>query len=51
MAKQASPPANTDNLNFKQWGLLAIQEGGRRKPLDTFAKEALIPDYRKIDIH
>jgi cytochrome c-type biogenesis protein CcsB len=35
-------PANTGKLNFKQWGLLAIQDGGRRKPVDTFAKEALI---------
>ena len=26
----------------KQWGLLAIQDGGRRKPMDTFAKETLI---------
>ncbi|HYY36081.1 MAG TPA: cytochrome c biogenesis protein CcsA [Candidatus Binatia bacterium] len=34
--------ANTGNLDFKQWGLLAIQDGGRRKPVDTFAKEALI---------
>jgi cytochrome c-type biogenesis protein CcsB len=36
------PTANTDNLHFKEWGLLAIQDGGRRKPVDTFAKEALI---------
>jgi cytochrome c-type biogenesis protein CcsB len=28
--------------DFKQWGLLAVQEGGRRKPVDTFAKESLI---------
>jgi hypothetical protein len=28
--------------DFKQWGLLAIQDGGRRKPVDTFAKETLI---------
>src|SRR5262249_3001626 len=34
--------ANNGALEFKQWGLLAIQEGGRRKPVDTFAKEALI---------
>lgn len=36
--------ATADNraLDFKQWGLLAIQDGGRRKPVDTFAKEALI---------
>ena len=33
---------NSGTLDFKQWGLLAIQEGGRRKPVDTFAKEALI---------
>src|SRR5207247_1822115 len=30
------------DLDFKQWGLLAIQDGGRRKPVDTFAKETLI---------
>ena len=29
-------------MDFKQWGLLAIQDGGRRKPVDTFAREALI---------
>jgi hypothetical protein len=29
-------------LDFKQWGLLAIQDGGRRKPVDTFARETLI---------
>jgi len=34
--------ANTGNLDFKQWGLLAVQDGGRRKPVDTFAKETLI---------
>jgi len=34
--------ANTSDLNFKQWGLLAVQDGGRRKPVDTFAKETLI---------
>jgi cytochrome c-type biogenesis protein CcsB len=34
--------ANVAKSDFKQWGLLAIQEGGRRKPVDTFAKEALI---------
>ncbi len=34
--------AGSSALNFKQWGLLAIQEGGRRKPVDTFAKEILI---------
>ncbi|HZS17793.1 MAG TPA: cytochrome c biogenesis protein CcsA [Candidatus Udaeobacter sp.] len=38
----SEPAANTANLDLKQWGLLAIQDGGRRKPIDTFAKEALI---------
>jgi cytochrome c-type biogenesis protein CcsB len=36
------PAASSGNLDFKQWGLLAIQDGGRRKPVDTFAKETLI---------
>ncbi len=36
------PSANTASLDFKPWGLLAIQGGGRRKPVDTFAKETLI---------
>src|SRR5204863_7548654 len=31
-----------DAPDFKQWGLLAIQDGGPRKPVDTFAKETLI---------
>jgi cytochrome c-type biogenesis protein CcsB len=34
--------ADGSALDSKQWGLLAIQEGGRRKPVDTFAKETLI---------
>lgn len=33
---------DTSSLDFKQFGLLAIQDGGRRKPVDTFAREALI---------
>ncbi len=36
------PAADSGTLDFKQWGLLAVQEGGRRKPVDTFAREALI---------
>jgi len=36
------PAADTGTLDFKQWGLLAVQDGGRRKPVDTFAREALI---------
>jgi cytochrome c-type biogenesis protein CcsB len=35
-------PADTANLNYKQFGLMAIQDGGRRKPIDTFAIETLI---------
>src|SRR5438046_8903093 len=34
--------ADAPDLDFNQWGLLAIQDGGRRKPEDTFAKETLI---------
>jgi len=34
--------ADTSAFDFHQFGLLAIQDGGRRKPVDTFAKEALI---------
>lgn len=36
----AAPAA--EPLDFDQWGLLAIQDGGRRKPIDTFAKESLL---------
>jgi cytochrome c-type biogenesis protein CcsB len=35
-------PADSSALDFKQSGLLAIQDGGRRKPVDTFAKETLV---------
>src|SRR5579862_641882 len=34
--------AEESPIDFKQWGLLAIQDGGRRKPLDTFARETLM---------
>src|SRR5256886_6770735 len=34
--------ADSSALDFKQWGLLAIQDGGRRKPIDTVARETLI---------
>src|SRR5213596_3623095 len=37
-----APVADSSTLDFKQWGLLATQDGGRRKPIDTFAKETLI---------
>jgi hypothetical protein len=36
------PAADSSSLDFQQWGLLAIQDGGRRKPADTFARETLI---------
>src|SRR5438067_11305549 len=36
------PAADSSSLDFNQWGLLAIQDGGRRKPVDTFARETLI---------
>ena len=36
------PHTDSSALDFKQFGLLAIQEGGRRKPIDTFARETLI---------
>ena len=42
-AQNAQMPAgDSSSLDFKGWGLLAIQDGGRRKPVDTFAREALI---------
>ena len=28
--------------DFKQWSQIAIQDNGRRKPIDTFAKESLL---------
>jgi len=34
--------ADSRALDFKQFGLLVIQDGGRRKPIDTFARETLI---------
>jgi cytochrome c-type biogenesis protein CcsB len=41
-AQSDMPAADSGSLDFKQWGLLAIQDGGRRKPIDTFARETLI---------
>ncbi len=41
-ASSDAAPADTSTLDLKQWGLVAIQDGGRRKPEDTFAKEKLI---------
>lgn len=39
---QTPVAADTTGLDYKQFGLLAIQDGGRRKPIDTFARETLI---------
>ena len=39
---RVTPAADTASLDFKQFGLLGIQDGGRRKPVDTFARESLI---------
>jgi cytochrome c-type biogenesis protein CcsB len=36
------PVTDTAALDFKPFGLLSIQDNGRRKPLDSFAKETLI---------
>ncbi len=36
------PAVDSSALDFKQFGLLGIQDGGRRKPIDTFARESLI---------
>jgi cytochrome c-type biogenesis protein CcsB len=40
----ASPLVRADapKLDFKEWGLLAVQDGGRRKPMDTLARETLV---------
>jgi cytochrome c-type biogenesis protein CcsB len=42
IAQPDMPAADSSTLDFKQWGLLAIQDGGRRKPIDTFARETLV---------
>src|SRR5215213_2278605 len=39
---QEATVSDSSVLDFKQFGLLAIQDGGRRKPVDTFAREALV---------
>src|SRR5207302_10987342 len=36
------PPADTSGLNFHQFGLVAIQDGGWRKPIDAFARVIVI---------
>src|SRR5438128_8808124 len=40
-AQQPVTP-DTRGLDFKEFGLLAIQDNGRRKPIDTFARQTLI---------
>ncbi|MDP9254755.1 MAG: hypothetical protein M3O66_07455, partial [Verrucomicrobiota bacterium] len=40
-AQSDLPAADSSSLDFKPWSLLAIQDGGRRKPIDTFARETL----------
>ncbi len=40
-AQQPVTP-DTRSLDFKEFGLLAIQDNGRRKPIDTFARQTLI---------
>jgi cytochrome c-type biogenesis protein CcsB len=41
---RAQQPATGDTrqLDFKEFGLLAVQDNGRRKPIDTFARQTLI---------
>jgi cytochrome c-type biogenesis protein CcsB len=34
--------AHADPLDYHQFGMLAIQDAGRRKPVDTFARETLL---------
>ncbi|MEP7071860.1 MAG: cytochrome c biogenesis protein CcsA [Verrucomicrobiota bacterium] len=34
--------AQSEPLDFRQFGLLAIQDNGRRKPIDTFAQQTLV---------
>ncbi len=38
----AAVRAAVQEPDFKQWSLLAVQDDGRRKPLDTFAHDALL---------
>ena len=38
----AAARAELQEGDFKQWSLLAVQDEGRRKPLDTFAHDALL---------
>lgn len=44
LASLLAPAARADLTagDFKQWSQVAIQDNGRRKPIDTFAKESLL---------
>jgi cytochrome c-type biogenesis protein CcsB len=37
----AEPVNDASRLDYKEFGLLAIQDNGRRKPIDTFAKQTV----------
>ncbi len=43
--------ARADTLDFHQFGLLAIQDAGRRKPVDTFARETLLRISGRRQLH
>ncbi len=52
----AAARAELSDRDFKQWALLAIQDNGRRKPVDTFARESLLrisgrASYTSLDGH
>jgi cytochrome c-type biogenesis protein CcsB len=34
--------ADSGTLDFREWGLLAVQDGGRRKPMDTLGRETVV---------
>jgi cytochrome c-type biogenesis protein CcsB len=42
LAPVAVRAADLKEGDLKQWALLAIQDNGRRKPIDTFAQESLL---------
>ena len=37
-------------LDFGTWGQLAVQDGGRRKPMETFARESLLKVHGKSTV-
>lgn len=42
LATSAAPAAEMTPADFKEFGKLAVQDGGRRKPMDTYARESLL---------